>query len=106
MRTLGLEWPAADHQASRRTALGSEHDVLHRRLRNYQLMFRGALACLVLSTVMTGVGVLLAIVYGQGTWLAFGLLMFVWSVGCAYLMVDSTVRVMEVETEGHGPRSK
>lgn len=85
--------------------MGSEHDVLQRRLRNYQLMFRGALACLVLSTVMTGAGVLLAVVYGQGTWLALGLLMFVWSVGCAYLMVDSTVRIMEVETTGAKRRS-
>ena len=82
--------------------MSSDHEVRPERMRNYRLMFRGALLCLAISFVMT----LKAIIDAQTEWLAYGLLMFVWSAGSAYLTVDSTVRIIEVETQGPSPSSK
>lgn len=73
-------------------------EVRQRRMRNYRLMFRVALLCLAISLAMTLLGGLKAIADAQVEWLVFGLLMFVWSAGCAYLTVDSTVRIIEVDT--------
>ncbi len=77
-----------------------DHDVLEKQLRNYRLMFRGALVCLAISLGFTLFGGLRAIIDSQAEWLAYGLLMIVWSVGSAYLTVDSTVRIIEGETRG------
>jgi hypothetical protein len=81
-------------------------EMRQHRMRNYRLMFRGALLCLAISVVMTLVGGLRALVDSEAEWLAYGLWMFVWSAGSLYLTVDSTVRIIEVETEEARPRSE
>lgn len=73
-------------------------EVRRRRMRNYRLMFRVALLCVAISLVVTVFGGLKAVVDAQVEWLVFGLLMFVWSAGCAYLTIDSTVKIIDVET--------
>ena len=83
----------------------SEHEMRQRQMRNYRLMFRGALVCLAISLGMMLFGALKAIVDAQVEWLAYGLWMFVWSAGSLYLTVDSTVRIIEVETQEVRPRS-
>lgn len=70
-----------------------------RRERNYRAMFRGALVCLAMSVVVTVAGGIEAIVGSQVEWLLYGLLMFVLSAGSAYLTVDSTVRIIELDTQ-------
>jgi len=75
-----------------------DHDERQRRARNYRLMFRGALACLLLSAFFTLAGGIMAIAGGDTMMLVYGLLMLIWSVGSAYLTVDSTVRILELET--------
>ncbi len=76
-----------------------DHDERQRRARNYRLMFRSALGCLVFSVLMTLFGGVKATVDGDPVVLVFGLLMLIWSVGSAYLTVDSTVRIIEIETQ-------
>lgn len=78
--------------------MSRDHEMRQRRMRNYRLMFRVALLCVAISLVVTVFGGLKAVVDAQVEWLAYGLLMFVWSAGCAYLTIDSTVRIIEVET--------
>lgn len=75
-----------------------DHEMRQHRMRHYRLMFRAALLCVAISLVMTLVGALKAIADAQVEWLVYGLLMFVWSAGSLYLTVDSTVRIIEVET--------
>ena len=75
-----------------------DHDERQRRARNYRLMFRTALACLLLGVFFTLAGGIKAIAGGDTILLVYGLLMLIWSVGSAYLTVDSTVRIIELET--------
>ncbi len=77
-----------------------DDELQQKRLRNYQLMFKTALACLAISLVTTLLGGLKAAVDSEVEWFVFGLLMLVWSVGSAYLTIDSTVRIIEGETRG------
>ena len=80
--------------------MNRDDEMQQKRLRNYQLMFKTALACLALSIATTLFGGYEAMAESEAEWLLYGILMFVWSVGCAYLTVDSTVRVLEGETYG------
>jgi len=77
-----------------------------RRKRNYRVMFKFELVCLALGIVMTVMGGIRAATGAEVTWFVYGLLMVIWSVGSAYLTVDSTVRVIEVETQEARPRSE
>ena len=80
--------------------MNRDDEMQQKRLRNYQLMFKIALACLALSLATTLFGGYRAMAESEADLLLYGLLMFIWSVGCAYLTVDSTVRVLEGETHG------
>ena len=82
-----------------------DYDERQRRARNYRLMFRTALACLLVSVLITLAGGINATVGGDPMVLVYGLLMLIWSVGSAYLTVDSTVRIIEIETEERKQRS-
>jgi hypothetical protein len=73
------------------------------RKRNYRVMFKFELVCLALGITMTVLG---GIGAADAAWFAFGLLMVILSVGNAYLTVDSTVRVIEAETEEARSRSE
>lgn len=77
-----------------------DDELQQKRLRNYQLMFKTALACMAISLGTTLLGGLKALADSEVEWFVFGLLMLVWSVGSAYLTIDSTVRIIEGETRG------
>ena len=77
-----------------------DDEVQLKRLRNYQLMFRTSVACLALSLATTLFGVYQAVAESEAEWFLYGILMFIWSVGCAYLTVDSTVRIFDEATPG------
>jgi hypothetical protein len=80
--------------------MNRDDEMQQKRLRNYQLMFKTALACLALSLATTLFGGYRALAESEADLLVFGLLLVVMSVGSAYLTVDSTVRVLEGETHG------
>jgi hypothetical protein len=83
-----------------------ERDERERRMRNYRTMFRGALVCLALGVVMTVAGGVSAVVASADVvWAVYGLLLVIGGVGSAYLTVDSTVRIIEAETDVVKPRS-
>ena len=77
-----------------------DDEVQQKRLHNYQLMFKIALACVAFSIATTLFGGYKAMAESEAEWFLYGLLMFIWSVGCADLTVDSTVRILEDETHG------
>jgi hypothetical protein len=77
-----------------------------RRKRNYRVMFKFELVCLALGITMTVLGGIGAAAGADVVWFAFGLLMVILSVGNAYLTVDSTVRVIEAETQESRSRSE
>ena len=79
--------------------MASEHEQRHRRMRNYRGMFRIALACLAASVVLTLFGGVKAMAEDEPAWVVYPVLMLVFSVGSAYLTIDSTVRIIDVETE-------
>ena len=75
------------------------YEERRKRERNYRAMFRAALVCVALSVAMTvggGMGALAG--YGPSFMLG-GILMFTLSVGSAYLTVDSTVRIIELDAQ-------
>jgi hypothetical protein len=91
---------------ARRDGMTWNHEERQRRKRNYRVMFKGALVCLAISIVMTAIGGMRALIDSQMDILGYGLLMLVGSVGSAYLTVDSTVRVIELDTEELRTRSE
>lgn len=76
-----------------------DYEERRRRERNYRSMFRAALVCIAVSVAVMVAGGMKAIVDSQGEWFAYGLLMFVWSGVSAYLTVDSTVRIIELDMQ-------
>lgn len=77
-----------------------------RRKHNYRVMFKFELVCLALGAVMTVLGGIGAATGADVTWFVYGLLMVIWSVGSAYLTVDSTVRVIELDMKELRTRSE
>jgi hypothetical protein len=76
-----------------------DYEERRKRERNYRFMFKTALTCIAFSVAMAAVGGVRAAA-GFGTDIMLGgLLMFVLSVGSAYLTVDSTVRIIELDAQ-------
>lgn len=76
-----------------------------RRVRNYRFMFRSALAVLGLGMLTLVLGIVVALSTRDTFFLVFGILLVVWSAGSAWLTVDSTVRIIELDMEdGRGVR--
>jgi len=76
-----------------------------RRVRNYRLMFKAALAFCVLGLVSAVFSSINALGGGDARWVMFSLLAAVGGAGSAWLTLDSTVRIIELDTkEGIGER--
>ena len=84
-----------------------DDDDRRRRARNYRLMFRSALSCLLLAVLITVAGGVRAVATADPLLLVYGLLLFIWSSGSAYLTVDSMVEelnwhpdLIKIDVEG------
>ena len=76
-----------------------------RRMRNYSIMLKAALVCLACAVVTVTVGGIRAVALGDPVWLIYGMFFLIWSIGSAYLTVDSTVRVIDGDTKNSAKRS-
>ena len=76
-----------------------DYEERRRRERNYRFMFKAALACIALSVAMTVGGGMGALAGFGPEFMLGGILMFVLSVGSAYLTIDSTVRIIELDMQ-------
>lgn len=77
-----------------------------RTMRNYSIMLKAALICSVFAAAVTFAGGVRLFAAGDLVVLAYGLMFLVWSIGSAYLTIDSTVKVMDDDTWERFPRSK
>lgn len=79
-------------------------DYAERRTREqrYRLMFRSAIAILVLSVLFGAAGVLLAIRTAELSLLAISALLADTSILLGYKVVSSTVRILELDAEETG----
>ena len=76
-----------------------DYEERRKRERNYRFMFRAALVCIAVSVAVTVVGGMRAVIGFDVDIMLSGLLMFVLSAGSAYLTVDSTVRIIELDAQ-------
>ena len=76
-----------------------DYEERRRRERNYKFMFKAALVCMAIAVAVTVAGGVGAMIGSDVEIMLYGLLMFVLSMGSAYLTVDSTVRIIELDAQ-------
>ena len=68
-----------------------------RRERNYRVMFKSALAFVALGVILTLIGMIAAAQNADVKWLCFGLFVFSIAGISAWLSVNSTVKIIEMD---------
>ena len=77
-----------------------DYEERRRRERNYRVMFRCALAFLALGIIVAITGGAAAVLTpANGDVLSFGLMLAILSGASAWLSVDSTVRIIELDMQ-------
>ena len=74
-------------------------DQRRRRIRNYRVMFRVALAFCAIGIVSTVLGGMHAMGGGDPRWLMFSILVAVFGASSAWLTLDSTVGIIDLDTK-------
>ena len=70
-----------------------------RRERNYRFMFKAALGCCIVGLLVTIAGSVYAWMESDPMWITLGLFMVIYGIGSAWLTVDSTVKIIELDIE-------
>jgi hypothetical protein len=81
----------------RGTNVAWDYAERRRRERNYRWMFKCALLFCAFGIVVTILGGAEALIAGRGYLLSFGLMLAALSASSAWLSVDSTVRIIELD---------